>query len=157
MYYDTKYEIQNVSYANGNIVSGIGTEDGIEFAFPAVMFLDTRTKVHWNPIPDEVRVKWNEELEGEERIPMLHDSHTGDDDHMHLDELMYANDVKDDEVMLVDEVAPDNEREEVAEISVVDKKRRNKSFCTQPFDRFERITRFTQEFAAFIRYVESGR
>ena len=30
------------------------------------MFLDTRTTIHWNPIPDELRVKWNKELESEE-------------------------------------------------------------------------------------------
>ena len=64
-FYDARYTIEGVSRTDRCIVHGRGTDDGVVFEFPSVMFLDMRTQVNWNPLPQALREKWMRELKGD--------------------------------------------------------------------------------------------
>lgn len=62
-YYDANYVIHGPTTDGiGDVAWGTSPDDGTDFSFPSVSFLDRRTRVCWNPVPKHVVSMWKKEL-----------------------------------------------------------------------------------------------
>lgn len=62
-HYDATYVITGVANdSQKNVVVGFSPDDNTHFAFPSVVFMDKRTKVKWNKLPNDIYDKLDAEL-----------------------------------------------------------------------------------------------
>lgn len=78
-YYDFRGSIIGPAEGRGKVMVSVLTDDGpldanqcYTFELPPVVFLDDRTHISWNSLPDEVHKSWNTALNGQDHANSIH-------------------------------------------------------------------------------------